>query len=92
MIHSILDVKDRNSFDFSSLYSITFAGGKVPFHKLQQIRKMFGTNRITTGYGITEGGMSSILFDYVRDKDGLEKVESSGRCVPDTEVKVKIIN
>lgn len=47
-----------------------------------------GTNRITTGYGITEGGMSSILFDYTRDEAGLNKFGSSGRCVNDTDIKV----
>lgn len=88
MIHSILEVLPQNSYELSSLYSITFAGGVIPSEKLKLFRSFMGIDRITTGYGITEGGMSSILFDYSGDKSALNKFGSSGRCVKDTCIKV----
>lgn len=90
MIHSILEIIDQVSYDFSSVYSGTCIGGGIPAEKLKKFRHYLRTNRITLGYGCSEAGMSSTLYDYTKDKEALNKFGSSGRCVKDTEIKVRL--
>lgn len=40
-------------------------------------------------YGLTEAGTAVIVYDYTRDRNGVNKIGSSGRGAKDLEIKVK---
>jgi len=85
MSRELINHPDFDSYDTSSLRSVSGGGAQVQPDLVERIDKAVVTARPSTGYGMTEtcGGITSIVGDFFVDKP-----RSCGPAMPAFEVKV----
>lgn len=85
----LLQFADVDSFDLSSLRSMTYAGSPFPPELLKQCIKKFG-NIFAQGYGMTEalGATQLAEWDHVLEGDGSHLLASAGKAAACAEVRV----
>jgi acyl-CoA synthetase (AMP-forming)/AMP-acid ligase II len=83
---SILNFSERDKFDLSSLRLCVTGAAVVPVEMIHRMRNEMTYRTIITGYGLTE---STGTVSMCRPDDDPETVaHTSGRAIPDTEVRV----
>jgi acyl-CoA synthetase (AMP-forming)/AMP-acid ligase II len=85
LYQSILAHPERAKFDLASLRLAVTGAAAIPVELIHRMRRELGFETIITGYGLTEccGIVSMCRFD-----DDPETIAtSSGRAIPDTEVR-----
>jgi HIP---CoA ligase len=86
LYQSILDHPDRDRFDLSSLRLAVTGAAAVPVEMIRRMRSELTFRTIITGYGLTE---STGTVSMCRHDDDPETISTtSGRAIPDTEVRV----
>jgi acyl-CoA synthetase (AMP-forming)/AMP-acid ligase II len=86
LYQSILDHPDRGSHDLSSLRLAVTGAAAVPVEMVRRMRNELTFRTIITGYGLTE---STGTVSMCRHDDDPETIATtSGRAIPDTEVRV----
>jgi HIP---CoA ligase len=83
---TILNHPDLATFDLSSLRLAVTGAAVVPVELVHQMRSVLGFEVVVTGYGLTE---TSGTVSMCRHDDDPETIaNTSGRAVPDVEVRV----
>ncbi|HEX7094817.1 MAG TPA: FadD3 family acyl-CoA ligase [Acidimicrobiales bacterium] len=83
---TILNHPDFEQFDMSSLRLAVTGAAAIPVELVKQMRDRLGFEVVVTGYGLTE---SSGIATMCRHDDDPETIaHTSGRAIPDVEVKV----
>lgn len=86
MFISELNLPNIREFDLSSLRTGVMAGSTCPIEVMKDVIDVLGIKDITICYGQTE---SSPVLTQTRTEDNItRKVETVGRALPNTEVKV----
>ncbi|KAG5865862.1 hypothetical protein JTB14_031414 [Gonioctena quinquepunctata] len=83
----ILEVKDAQKYDTSSLFHYFSAGTTINPERLSEAKKLFKHSYVTSGYGCSELG-SVTAFDLKRDKHLMHKLSSVGKCLNDVDIKI----
>ncbi len=81
----LLQAKDREKYDVSSLRIVAMMGMTVPVSLMEAFEKAYPGAMILQGYGLTETSPLVTLPDINRVK---EKMGSIGRAVPRIEIKI----
>jgi HIP---CoA ligase len=86
LLQELLQFRDRDRYDLSSLRTTVTGGADVPVELIKRLRSEMTFATIITGYGLTEtNGPASIC----RAGDDPATIASfSGRAMPDTEFKI----
>jgi len=83
---SILDHPDRSAHDLSSLRLAVTGAAVIPLDLVRRVRDELGFGTVLTAYGLTESTGTATMC---RRDDTLETIaRTSGRAIPDTEVRV----
>lgn len=86
MFISELNLPNVNDFDLSSLRTGVMAGSTCPIEVMKGVMDTLGMKDITICYGQTE---SSPVLTQTRTDDAIDlKVETVGRALPNTEVRI----
>ncbi|WP_409299057.1 AMP-binding protein [Peribacillus sp. SCS-26] len=81
-----LSLEDFDSYDLSTLRTGIMAGSNCPMEVMKAVVERMGAKEITIAYGQTE---SSPVITQTRTDDPIElRVSSTGRALPDVEVKI----
>ncbi len=83
---TILNTPDLESFDMSTLRLAVTGAAAIPVEMILQMRARLGFETIVTGYGLTEA--SGIATMCRHDDDPETIARTSGRAIPDVEVRV----
>ncbi len=83
---SILDHPHVRDFDMSSLRLAVTGAAPVPVELIRRMRAELGFETIVTGYGLTEATGIATMCRHDDDPETISK--TSGRAIPDTEVRV----
>jgi acyl-CoA synthetase (AMP-forming)/AMP-acid ligase II len=86
LYQSILDHPDRSRHDLSSLRLAVTGAAAVPVEMVRRMRKELTFRTIITGYGLTESTGTVSMCRYDDDPETI--ANTSGRAIPDTEVRV----
>jgi len=82
----ILDHPDRASYDLSSLRLCATGAAVIPVEMIRRMREELSYETIITAYGLTE---STGTVSMCRADDDAETIATtSGRAIPDTEVRI----
>ncbi|MHB8466342.1 MAG: FadD3 family acyl-CoA ligase [Acidimicrobiales bacterium] len=86
LFQSILDHPERATHDLSSLRLAVTGAAVVPVELIKRMRAELDFGTVITGYGLTE---STGTVTMCRPDDDAETIaNTSGRAIPDTEVRV----
>ena len=83
---TILNHPDLASFDLSSLRLAVTGAAVVPVELVKRMRDTLGFEVVVTGYGLTESSGTATMCRHDDDPETI--ANTSGRAVPDVEVKV----
>jgi acyl-CoA synthetase (AMP-forming)/AMP-acid ligase II len=83
---SILDHPRVGEFDMSSLRLSVTGAAAVPVEMINRMRAELGFETIVTGYGLTEATGIATMCRHDDDPETISR--TSGRAIPDTEVRV----
>jgi acyl-CoA synthetase (AMP-forming)/AMP-acid ligase II len=83
---TILDHPDRDRYDLSSLRLCATGAADVPVEMLRRMREELSYETIVTGYGLTECTGTATMSRHDDDPELISR--SSGRAIPDVEVRV----
>jgi acyl-CoA synthetase (AMP-forming)/AMP-acid ligase II len=86
LYQSILDLPDRTSYDLSSLRLAVTGAAVVPVALVERMRSELAFDTVLTAYGLTEATGTATMCR--RDDDPVTIATTSGRAIPDTEVRV----
>ena len=86
LYQSILDAPDRDSRDLSSLRLAVTGAAVVPVALVERMRDELSFSTVLTAYGLTEA--TGTVTMCRRDDDPVTIATTSGRAIPDTEVRV----
>jgi acyl-CoA synthetase (AMP-forming)/AMP-acid ligase II len=86
LYQSILDLPDRTSRDTSSLRLAVTGAAVVPVELVKRMSSDLGFTTVLTAYGLTESTGTATMCR--RDDDAETIATTSGRAIPDTEVRV----
>jgi acyl-CoA synthetase (AMP-forming)/AMP-acid ligase II len=86
LYQSILDFPDRASFDLSSLRLAVTGAAVVPVALVERMRAELSFGTVLTAYGLTEA--TGTVTMCRQDDDAVTIATTSGRAIPDTEVRV----
>jgi acyl-CoA synthetase (AMP-forming)/AMP-acid ligase II len=86
LYQSILDHPDRGRYDLSSLRLAVTGAAAVPVEMIRRMRNELTFRTIITGYGLTESTGTVSMCRYDDDPETI--ANTSGRAIPDTEVRV----
>ncbi|HEX4540798.1 MAG TPA: FadD3 family acyl-CoA ligase [Acidimicrobiales bacterium] len=86
LYQSILDHPDRGHYDLSSLRLAVTGAAAVPVEMIRRMRNELTFRTIITGYGLTESTGTVSMCRYDDDPETI--ATTSGRAIPDTEVRV----
>jgi acyl-CoA synthetase (AMP-forming)/AMP-acid ligase II len=86
LYQSILDHPDRRRHDLSSLRLSVTGAAAVPVEMIRRMRDELTFRTIITGYGLTETTGTVSMCRYDDDPETI--ANTSGRAIPDTEVRV----
>ncbi|HWC38892.1 MAG TPA: FadD3 family acyl-CoA ligase [Acidimicrobiales bacterium] len=86
LYQSILDHPDRRRHDLSSLRLAVTGAAAVPVEMVRRMRDELTFRTIITGYGLTESTGTVSMCRYDDDPETI--ANTSGRAIPDTEVRV----
>ena len=86
LYQSILDLPDRTSYDLSSLRLAVTGAAIVPVVLVERMRSDLQFDTVLTAYGLTEA--TGTVTMCARDDDPVTIATTSGRAIPDTEVRV----
>jgi HIP---CoA ligase len=86
LYQSILDLPDRASYDLSSLRLAVTGAAVVPVALVERMRAELAFDTVLTAYGLTEA--TGTVTMCARDDDPVTIATTSGRAIPDTEVRV----
>jgi acyl-CoA synthetase (AMP-forming)/AMP-acid ligase II len=86
LYQSILDHPDRDRHDLSSLRLSVTGAAAVPVEMIRRMRNELTFRTIITGYGLTESTGTVSMCRYDDDPETI--ASTSGRAIPDTEVRV----
>jgi acyl-CoA synthetase (AMP-forming)/AMP-acid ligase II len=86
LYQSILDTPDRERFDLTSLRLAVTGAAVVPVALVERMRTELGFGTVLTAYGLTEA--TGTVTMCRRDDDAETIATTSGRAIPDTEVRV----
>ncbi|MEV6192645.1 fatty acid--CoA ligase family protein [Streptomyces sp. NPDC051920] len=83
---SLLDHPARDAYDLSALRLVVTGAAVVPLRLVERLRAELGVDTVLTAYGLSE---ASGIVTMCRRGDRPEVIAStSGRAIPDTEVRV----
>ncbi|MFF4537540.1 fatty acid--CoA ligase family protein [Streptomyces aureus] len=83
---SLLDHPARDAYDLSALRLVVTGAAVVPLRLVERLRTELGVDTVLTAYGLSE---ASGIVTMCRRGDRPEVIAStSGRAIPDTEVRV----
>jgi acyl-CoA synthetase (AMP-forming)/AMP-acid ligase II len=86
LYQTILNHPDFDSFDFSTLRLAVTGAAAIPVQLIHDMWDKLGFETVVTGYGLTE---STGIATMCRHDDDAETIaNTSGRAIPDVEVKV----
>ncbi|GGK72250.1 FadD3 family acyl-CoA ligase [Streptomyces flaveus] len=83
---SLLDHPSRDSYDLSALRLVVTGAAVVPLRLVERLRTELGVGTVLTAYGLSEA--SGIVTMCRRGDEPAVIASTSGRAIPDTEVKV----
>ncbi|GAB2976438.1 3-((3aS,4S,7aS)-7a-methyl-1,5-dioxo-octahydro-1H- inden-4-yl)propanoate--CoA ligase FadD3 [Streptomyces pseudoechinosporeus] len=83
---SLLDHPSRDSYDLSALRLVVTGAAVVPLRLVERLRTELGVGTVLTAYGLSEA--SGIVTMCRRGDEPVVIASTSGRAIPDTEVKV----
>ncbi|HEU5033864.1 MAG TPA: FadD3 family acyl-CoA ligase [Mycobacteriales bacterium] len=86
LYQSILDHPDRHRFDLSSLRLAVTGAAIVPVALIERMRAELTFHTVLTAYGLTEA--TGTVTMCRRGDDPVTIATTSGRAIPDTEVRV----
>jgi acyl-CoA synthetase (AMP-forming)/AMP-acid ligase II len=86
LYQSILDATDRASYDLSSLRLAVTGAAVVPVVLVERMRAELSFDTVLTAYGLTEA--TGTVTMCRREDDPTTIATTSGRAIPDTEVRV----
>jgi len=86
LYQSILDSPDRASYDLSSLRLAVTGAAVVPVALVERMRAELSFGTVLTAYGLTEA--TGTVSMCRRDDDAVTIATTSGRAIPETEVRV----
>jgi HIP---CoA ligase len=86
LYQSILDAPDRDRHDLSSLRLAVTGAAVVPVALVERMFSDLGCETVLTAYGLTEA--TGTVTMCRRDDDAETIATTSGRAIPDTEVRV----
>jgi acyl-CoA synthetase (AMP-forming)/AMP-acid ligase II len=86
LYQSILDSPDRGAYDLSSLRLAVTGAAVVPVALVERMRAELTFDTVLTAYGLTEA--TGTVTMCRRDDDPVTIATTSGRAIPDTEVRV----
>lgn len=86
LYQSILDTPGRDARDLSSLRLAVTGAAVVPVVLVERMRDELGFDTVLTAYGLTES--TGTVTMCRRDDDPVTIATTSGRAIPDTEVRV----
>ena len=86
LYQSILDLPDRTSYDVSSLRLAVTGAAVVPVVLVERMRSELAFDTVLTAYGLTEA--TGTVTMCRQDDDPVTIATTSGRAIPDTEVRV----
>jgi acyl-CoA synthetase (AMP-forming)/AMP-acid ligase II len=86
LYQSILDLPDRTSYDLSSLRLAVTGAAVVPVALVERMRSELAFGTVLTAYGLTEA--TGTVTMCRQDDDPVTIATTSGRAIPDTEVRV----
>jgi acyl-CoA synthetase (AMP-forming)/AMP-acid ligase II len=86
LYQSILDHPDQERHDLSSLRLAVTGAAAVPVEMVRRMRNELTFRTIITGYGLTESTGTVSMCRYDDDPETI--ANTSGRAIPDTEVRV----
>jgi acyl-CoA synthetase (AMP-forming)/AMP-acid ligase II len=86
LYQSILDAPDRARHDLSSLRLAVTGAAVVPVALVERMRAELTFETVLTAYGLTES--TGTVTMCRRDDDAVTIATTSGRAIPDTEVRV----
>ncbi|MGH4029686.1 FadD3 family acyl-CoA ligase [Actinomycetota bacterium Odt1-20B] len=83
---SLLDHPARGNYDLSALRLVVTGAAVVPLRLVERLRGELGVGTVLTAYGLSE---TSGIVTMCRRGDAAEVISAtSGRAIPDTEVRV----
>ena len=85
LYQSILAHPDRARYDLSALRLAVTGAAAIPVELIHRMRRELGFETIITGYGLTE--CCGIVSMCRYDDDPETIATTSGRAIPDTEVR-----
>ncbi|NGO49343.1 FadD3 family acyl-CoA ligase [Streptomyces ureilyticus] len=83
---SLLDHPSRDSYDLSALRLVVTGAAVVPLQLVERLRTELGVGTVLTAYGLSEA--SGIVTMCRRGDEPAVIASTSGRAIPDAEVKV----
>jgi HIP---CoA ligase len=86
LYQSILNHPDRSQLDLSSLRLAVTGAAAVPVEMIKRMRTDLSFRTILTAYGLTEATGTATMCR--RDDDPETIANTSGRAIPDTEVRI----
>ncbi|MFI2211947.1 FadD3 family acyl-CoA ligase [Streptomyces sp. NPDC020141] len=86
LLQSLLDHPDRRRHDLSTLRLIVTGAAVVPLRLVERLRDELRVPTVLTAYGLSEA--SGIVTMCRRDDPPATVAATSGRAVPDTEIRV----
>lgn len=86
LYQSILARKDLDQYDLSSLRLSVTGAAVIPVSLIEEMRRRLSFKTIITGYGLSESTGIATMCRYDDDPETI--ATTSGRAIPDVEVKV----
>ncbi|WP_328554940.1 fatty acid--CoA ligase family protein [Streptomyces sp. NBC_00358] len=83
---SLLDHPSRDAYDLSALRLVVTGAAVVPLRLVERLRTELGVDTVLTAYGLSEA--SGIVTMCRRGDPPAVIASTSGRAIPDTEVRV----
>jgi acyl-CoA synthetase (AMP-forming)/AMP-acid ligase II len=83
---SLLDHPSRDTYDLSALRLVVTGAAVVPLRLVERLRTELGVDTVLTAYGLSEA--SGIVTMCRRGDPPAVIASTSGRAIPDTEVRV----
>ena len=83
---TILNHPELENFDMSTLRLAVTGAAAIPVEMIIQMRERLGFEKVVTGYGLTEGSGLATMCRH--DDDPAVIANTSGRAMPDMEVKI----
>jgi len=87
LLQSLLDHPSRDAYDLSALRLVVTGAAVIPLRLVERLRSELGVGTVLTAYGLSE---ASGVVTMCRQGDAPSVIAStSGRAIPDTEVRVE---